>query len=271
MKPFEQFAIGCLVVFVCIGLLPVVGYSAADWEDVIFYYPMNEGAGNVVKQHPKAPNQFSAKLENGPRWVKDDLPDTQGNKAALEFIIAKEQGLTIFDHPALDLGTGDVTLEAWAKTEIGDQDHKMIITTWGENGSGYYLKITQGLLLTRFNDINRVGPEVKSITRVSDGKWHHLASTRKNRTEVRVYIDGKLDVETMEGAGPGAVDPDANFYIGWQINRPTRFFEGLIDEARIWSRALTAEEVVEAMNGGILSVESAGKLPISWGRIKSSY
>ena len=58
MKPFGQFAISCLVVFVCIGLLPAVGYSAADWEDVIFYYPMNEGAGNVTKQHPKAPNQL---------------------------------------------------------------------------------------------------------------------------------------------------------------------------------------------------------------------
>lgn len=271
MKPFGQFAISCLVVLVCIGLLPAVGYSAADWEDVIFYYPMNEGAGNVTKQHPKAPNQFAARLENSPRWVTDDIPNTQGNKTALEFLIAKEQGLTIFDHPALDLGTGDVTLEAWAKTEIGDQDHKMIITTWGENGSGYYLKITQGLLLSRYNDINRVGPEVKSTKKVSDGKWHHLVSTRKNRTEVRMYIDGKLDVETMEGAGPGAVDPDANFYIGWQVNRPTRFFEGLIDEARIWSRALTDEEVLEAMNGAILSVESAGKLPISWGRIKSSY
>ena len=271
MKLFGQFTINCLVVFVCIGLLPAVGYSAADWEDVIFYYPMNEGAGPVAQQHAKAPNQFAAKLENGPTWVTDDIPDTQGNKAALEFLIEKEQGLTIFDHPALDLGTGDVTLEAWAKTEIGDQDHKMIITTWGENGSGYYLKISQGLLLTRYNDINRVGPEVKSVTNVADGKWHHMVSTRKNRTEVRIYIDGKLDVETNEGAGPGAVDPDANFYIGWQINRPTRFFEGRIDEARIWSRALTDEEILEAMNGGILSVQSAGKLPLSWGRIKSSY
>jgi len=271
MKRFEQFAISCLVVFVGIGLLPSLGYSVADWEDVIFYYPMNEGAGNVAKQHPKAPNQFAARLENNPKWVTDDIPDTQGNKAALEFVIAKEQGLTIFDHPALDLGTGDVTLEAWAKTEIGDQNNKMIITTWGENGSGYYLKITQGLLLTRFNDTDRVGPEVKSVTNVSDGKWHHLAATRKNRTEVRIYIDGKLDVEDMNGSGPGAVDPDANFYIGWQINRPTRFFEGRIDEARIWSRALTGEEIVESMNGSVLSVEALGKLPITWGRIKSSY
>ena len=47
MKLFGQFTISCLVVFVCIGLLPAVGYSAADWEDVIFYYPMNEGAAGL--------------------------------------------------------------------------------------------------------------------------------------------------------------------------------------------------------------------------------
>ena len=63
MKLFGQFTINCLVVLVCIGFLPAVGYGAPDWEDVIFYYPMNEGAGGVAKQHPKAPNQFAAKLE----------------------------------------------------------------------------------------------------------------------------------------------------------------------------------------------------------------
>ena len=271
MTWLKLFTISSLVVFVWMGLFPSLGYSVADWEDVIFYFPLDEGEGNITKQPPKSPNQFVARLENDPQWVKDDIPAIPGNKFGLEFAIEKEQGLTIFDHPALDLGTGDVTLEAWAKTEIADQNHKMVITTWGENGSGYYLKISQGLLLTRFNDTDGNGPEVKSTDQVSDGKWHHLASTRTNRTEVRMYIDGRLNVEDMNGAGPGRVDPDANFYIGWQVNRPTRFFDGPIDEARMWSRALNADEIVQAMEGEILSVEVAGKLPIAWGRIKSGY
>jgi len=271
MTWLKFFTTSGLVIFVWMALFPALGHSVADWEDVIFYFSMDEGKGNLAKQHPKAPNQFAAKLENNPRWVKDDIPGIPGNEFAIEFAIEKEQGLTIFDHPALDLGTNDVTLEAWAKTDIADENHKMIITTWGENGSGYYLKISQGLLLTRFNDTDGNGPEVKSTDQVSDGKWHHLVSTRTNRTEVRIYIDGKLNVENASGAGPGMVDPDANFYIGWQVNRPTRFFGGPIDEARMWSRALNADEVVQAMEGGILNVEASGKLPIAWGRIKSGY
>jgi hypothetical protein len=51
----------------------------------------------------------------------------------------------------------------------------------------------------------------------------------------------------------------------------TREFLGLIDEVRIWNRALSQKEVQFHMNAGKnkVSVEPNGKLTTSWGNLKT--
>ena len=46
------------------------------------------------------------------------------------------------------------------------------------------------------------------------------------------------------------------------------FWAATFDEARVWSRPLTAAEVLKAMDGTILAVDSLEKLTATWGSIK---
>ena len=48
----------------------------------------------------------------------------------------------------------------------------------------------------------------------------------------------------------------------------SNFFNGIIDEFKIWSVALTEEEVVANMEAA-LAVDATGKLTTTWGKLKS--
>ena len=117
---------------------------------------------------------------------------------------------------------------------------------------------------------------------ISDGEWHHLVYARgtpyvdkdgREWRETAAFIDGKrkwLSRHRIE-------EPD-NFipfrepvYLGAGNNRgeAEAFFNGIIDEVRIYNRPLTTEEVTQNFEIGLL-VEATEKLPILWGTLKAA-
>jgi len=256
MKRLKLSGLDFFILLVWIGLLPSLGYSASV-ADLVFYFPMDEGSGDKITD--KSPNKLVAKLENKPAWVQGKV------KGALEFTDGKQQGAAAPPSKVLDMGTDDVSLEAWFKTDK-KVDQGFIFIKW--DVPGYYIKVRDGLLYTRFYD-GAAGNEIPSKTVVADNKWHHVVAIRKNKTEVQIYLDGKLDLEDKAGAGAGKTDNGADLEIGRY--RAERYWNGIIDEIRLWRKALTEEEIQQAMEGILLSVELDGKLPIVWGRIKSKF
>ncbi len=80
-----------------------------------------------------------------------------------------------------------------------------------------------------------------STTSVNDNKWHHVLGTYDG-SNLKVYIDGVLE-DTHAGSGslPIAIGP---LRIGADYQTtPANFFNGLIDEVRVYNRALTASEI----------------------------
>jgi hypothetical protein len=76
------------------------------------------------------------------------------------------------------------------------------------------------------------------------GEWHHIAATKMGTT-VKVYVDGNL-VATWTNA-PSTIGQNTNsLYIGSGYN--TERYKGLIDEVRIYNRALSQAENVRLMN-----------------------
>lgn len=117
---------------------------------------------------------------------------------------------------------------------------------------------------------------------ISDGEWHHLVwvnaalhidENGREHRESAIFIDGKREVR-----GWGSRKPPAIFipfmepvYLGAGNNRgkAEAFFNGIIDEVRIYNRPLTQDEVTQNFEIG-LSVEAAGKLPVVWGALKTA-
>jgi len=140
------------------------------------------------------------------------------------------------------LGPNAVTVTAWINTTSTTTG---TIVGWGPNVAGqrFGFRINADRLR-----IEHQGGNVQGDSSVNDGAWHHVAVTvQENATlsypDVMLYVDGIDD--TRPSAEPDAFNltADQNVRIGSRPASNDRFFMGLIDDVRIYNRALTHEEV----------------------------
>lgn len=81
---------------------------------------------------------------------------------------------------------------------------------------------------------------------VADGTWHHAASTRnKINGLLNLFIDGSL---RSEGRGAKSSLTRPKYIRIGSLQTNIKFFKGVIDEVRIWNRALTEDEIIANMN-----------------------
>ena len=102
-------------------------------------------------------------------------------------------------------------------------------------------------------------------------EWQHVVAQVDNGTH-RYWLNGENVGESGgKAALPGATDT-SNVFVGTTAEGANRLFLGLIDEVRIWNRALTEEEVIMEMESGYqagTAVDPRAKLATTWSTIKS--
>jgi hypothetical protein len=80
---------------------------------------------------------------------------------------------------------------------------------------------------------------------LTPGTWTHIATTYDGATQ-RLYVNGTL-VATRAQTGNIAVSGGA-LRIGGNNAWAGEFFQGLIDDVRVYRRALSAEEIATDMS-----------------------
>jgi hypothetical protein len=88
---------------------------------------------------------------------------------------------------------------------------------------------------------------VRGTAAIVPGTWTHIATTYDGVNQ-RLYVNGVL-VNTQPQSGPIAVT-GAPLRIGGNNTFAGEFFQGLIDQVRVYNRALTGPEVLADMNEG---------------------
>ncbi len=79
------------------------------------------------------------------------------------------------------------------------------------------------------------------------GEWHHMAGTFDGNT-LLFYLDGE---EAASQSFSGAIDTATHpVTLGENSQATGRFFDGMLDDARIYNRALTQDEIQQVMKGG---------------------
>lgn len=98
-------------------------------------------------------------------------------------------------------------------------------------------------------------------------KWHHVAGSYDGET-MKIYVDGKV-IGEEERKFNLAGDNDADVRIGCVKDRAhATFTNGSIDEAAVWQRALSDEEIKQAMTGNFLAVSPSDKVATTWADMK---
>ena len=120
-------------------------------------------------------------------------------------------------------------------------------------------KILQWLQHEPFKSIN-------ANAKVNTNEWVHIAIVHDSiKGELDFYINGSFD-STHEIDNP-LTTPNQKLRIAARADG-TRPLEGIMDEVRIYGRALSKDEIKQTFTLAV--VEPSGKLAISWGKIKVS-
>jgi len=128
---------------------------------------------------------------------------------------------------------GDII--SWGKTdETGKRWH-----LWVDTAGHLRLGVNGGYVYAKYTNLN-------------DGRWHHVAATfdigadgnpdEANVTDVKLYVDGKEDT-SLDSAQEINTGSDLNVKIGLLTTSNAKYFDGIIDDVRIYGLALGAHEI----------------------------
>lgn len=231
------------------ALLSLALLSNAQSE-LVGQWLFNEGSGSIYAD--SSGNGNDARLAESQIW-STDTPDTDfANPASLslngstDFVNTSYAGIG---------GNASRTVAFWIKVSTLNSHG---IVAWGlstASGAKWHL---------RLNDVATNGPlgAIRTETQgdftigstpLNDGQWHHVASVYPDGGgelgTVLHYVDGILESAGGNGGSTQAVNTSTTadpVTVGRRNqNGVLGYFPGLVDDVRIYNRALTAQEVAD--------------------------
>jgi WD40 repeat protein/serine/threonine protein kinase len=143
--------------------------------------------------------------------------------------------------------TGSITVAAWMKVNIFDKPWQTIVakgSTW--RLSRYSFKNSIVFSCTGFAprlNLRSYG-NIVGQDDVNDGGWHHICGTYDG-VNIRLYVDGVEDSTSPDTYRDNIDTNNYNVWIGNNSQYPEREWNGLIDDLRIYSYALSEAQVKE--------------------------
>jgi Concanavalin A-like lectin/glucanases superfamily/Secretion system C-terminal sorting domain len=136
--------------------------------------------------------------------------------------------------------SNSITIEAWIKANPASGYRAIVTKQWA-----YGLYLSNNILISHLYNVGDLSTGVN----VADGIWHHVAVTLSAGT-VTVYLDG---VAKASQSGYSIVNQNSNVLIGEGGPGAGQYFNGSIDEVRIWNVARTQAQIQASMNSAISS------------------
>lgn len=157
----------------------------------------------------------------------------------------------VADHSSLNPGMNSFTYGLWVKAKRSVSDWDMPFYKGGASAGdfGYDIELGNDVwgagisdgstnYIAFFNDNGWSGPYLKN------GQWYHLmAVIDRSNNQLRTYRDGSL-VDTTSISGAGSIQTTKSLEFGGRtdIDGPLPY-DGVIDDVRIYNKALTATEI----------------------------
>ena len=163
-------------------------------------------------------------------------------------------GLIIPSNPNLNIDNDEISLSFWFKmNEVGNSGCFMFHNTKYIVRMDNHGKVTFAIYNPTWNSIT-----IPWSDRIIDTDWHNVTAIY-NGSDMKLYIDNVLFVskETTGNLNTSSSD----LYIGNQSS--TNFFNGLVDEAALYDRALSVSEI-NTIYSTIPNPDTGGESLVSW-------
>lgn len=212
-------------------------FGIAQPLGLVAWYKLDESDGRTAAD--SSGNGHDAAVQGDPTW------EPSGGKVGGAIALGGDGDFVdIRDESDFDF-MGGVTVTAWIKANRLDRPWQAIVTkgdnTWRiqRNNEDSTLEFAcTGLDIPGGNDYGSLyGAEAISL-----GEWHHIAGVYDGK-RMAVYVDGVLDA-SHEASGMINTN-DTPVQIGANTDMQDRFWDGMIDEVRLYNYGVSAAEIAK--------------------------
>ncbi len=199
-------------------------------SDLVGWWPLNEGSGTTANDISGYNNHATLYNFSGNYWV-DGISGTGGN--ALKF-----NGTNNFVRTGIIPASDSFAISIWFKTTTVRNGDRLY---WGHGTNRAILANSgTGGNLTWYVQTNVTNTGYKvTADRFVLNEWNNVI-LQYTGTQVESFINGVQDSVTENITGRSNASA---FNLGTNYNNTSNWYNGTIDDVRIYSRALTASEI----------------------------
>ena len=208
----------------------------AQSEGLVGWWGFDEGTGTTARDGSGLNNHGT--LMNAPTWTTGQVGGALSFDGVNDFV-------NILDHSSLRIAD-NVTVKAWINPNSNvNFPHILGKQLWSEYAYGLVI-ISNRFWATKRRAPDGVISRVNSNVVADIGTWHHVVMTFR-RPNLRIYVNGIFRSETLVDSF--IITDTQPVRIGTpDVTSTSRWFHGLIDEARIYNRALFSTEISAIFN-----------------------
>ncbi|MBU0719324.1 MAG: hypothetical protein KJ749_13845 [Planctomycetes bacterium] len=231
-------------------------------NDLVGHWKLDETTGLLASDSSGTGNNGTVTNAGTPGWESAYIDGGLHLDGTNDFI-------AVADHETLDLSdAGTLALWFWMDSfkSFAGLIHKGDTTSFSDES--YSLQFWDGNRRIYFGLAG--SPSSRSMqtnTSFNNNRWYHVAAVW-DAGGMYVYVDGTLDISS--GNTVSVVDSPGGLNIGAQLpvyynpsykNLP---FDGIIDDVRVYNRALTAAEVAVLAGGGSVGGGGGNGCSVRW-------
>ncbi|MBI3194932.1 MAG: T9SS type A sorting domain-containing protein [Ignavibacteriae bacterium] len=275
-----------------------------DESGLIGYWPFEEGTG--ITTSDLTGNANTCNLINGPIWVSTSsldygliayypfngnandesgngnngvvngatlTTDKFGNASSAYSFDGISDYISLTDNTGLQFGTTDITVCTWVKTSQTSPGGRIMCRGECNGSQGWQFTTDNPGTVIGLNQGGGGATYFRSSKIINDDAWHFLVWSRRSGF-IKIFVDGVANGDS--GSFPQSLTNESSSLKIGKGDSPCDYpFQGLIDDIRIYNRALSQEEV-ENLYGNyghrIISIsdipnDKGGKVRITWDKI----
>jgi hypothetical protein len=226
-----------LIYLISFALVLIIAGNAS--ADLVSYWTFDEGAGDAV--YDTSGNDNNGTI-NGATWGVGKYG------AALQFN-GQDNYVEVPSSNSLEIDD-NVTIAAWINWIDAGDTWICILANGQQNGPwenyGLFVNRDGGFLyFTLSLDGGHVTQQTPNDITVPN-EWVHVCATWDG-SAARIYVNGQMELEIVQSGT--LVPPGLPLRIGHR-DGSAHYFNGTIDEVRIYNHALAEAEILAAMEGG---------------------
>jgi len=219
------------------GLCLAGPVNAAD-EDLVAHWKFDDASGTTAIDSSGNGNDGS--LVGDPQWGAGKLGGALDFDGAGDYVDCGNDAI---------FGITDTfSLTVWINWRTPTGDWQTVIAkgdnTWRIARGGSTQTMDFG-----FDDGTRGWAAARTTSDVPLNEWHHVAATIDKIEGAKIYLDGVLEGTNTDKGGISGGGTNYPVLIGENAQATGRFWNGLIDDVRIYKRVLLEGEIQSVMAG----------------------